>query len=114
MQIDEDGFLHLLGRAKRFAKVAGEMISLSAVEGYLADLWPDHLHVVLAVPNRKKGEALVLVTDYPDANSSSLQAYFKARGITSLALPKTIQVRAQLPVLGTGKIDYRTLQESVH
>jgi acyl-[acyl-carrier-protein]-phospholipid O-acyltransferase/long-chain-fatty-acid--[acyl-carrier-protein] ligase len=65
------------------------------------------------VPDRKKGEALVLVSDYPDANSSSLQAYFKAQGIASLALPKTIQVRAQLPLLGTGKIDYRTLQASV-
>lgn len=113
VQMDEDGFVRLLGRAKRFAKVAGEMISLSAVEGYVADLWPDHQHAVLAVADRKKGEALVLVSDYPDANSSSLQGYFKAQGIASLALPKTIEVRAQLPLLGTGKIDYRTLQASV-
>ena len=111
VQMDEDGFVRLLGRAKRFAKVAGEMISLSAVEGYVADLWPNHQHAVLAVPDRKKGEALVLVRDYPDAKSASLQGYFKTQGIASLALPKTIQVREQLPLLGTGKIDYRLLQK---
>ena len=52
------------GRAKRFAKIAGEMISLTMVESYIQAIWPNHNHAVLNVPHQKKAEELVLFTNY--------------------------------------------------
>ena len=60
--IDAQGFVTIKGRAKRFAKVGGEMISLAAVEALAGDLWPNALSAVVAVPDARKGERLILVT----------------------------------------------------
>jgi acyl-[acyl-carrier-protein]-phospholipid O-acyltransferase/long-chain-fatty-acid--[acyl-carrier-protein] ligase len=109
--IDEDGFVTIKGRAKRFAKVGGEMISLPAVEGYAAALWPRAEHAVVARPDAKKGEQLVLFTTEHGAALAALQQWAKANGVTELALPKEIQVVEALPVLGTGKVDYVALGE---
>lgn len=111
---DEEGYITIKGRAKRFAKIAGEMVSLTAVEAYLADLWPNHAHAVVTVPDAKKGEALVCVTDKPKAKRAEISAYAKEHGISELAVPRTIEVVDALPVLGTGKTDYVTLQEQVN
>ena len=106
MSIDEHGFVTIRGRAKRFAKIAGEMVSLSAVEGYVSDLWPDYLHAVVSIPDPKKGEQLILVTEQPDASREPLLAYAKDQGIAEIMVPKTIRIIDRIPVLGTGKLDY--------
>jgi len=107
--LDADGFVTIRGRAKRFAKIGGEMVSLPAVEGYATALWPGFDHAVVTRPDPKKGEQLVLFTTAPGATAGALQAWARGNGIAELALPKDVRVVDSLPVLGTGKIDYVTL-----
>lgn len=111
--IDSEGYVTIEGRAKRFAKIAGEMVSLSAVESYAAAVWPDHMHAVISIPDERKGEQIVLVTDNPDADRKALSAYAKEEGITELMIPKDIRSVDKVPVLGTGKIDYVGIKDLV-
>lgn len=106
VDIDADGFLHILGRAKRFAKIAGEMVSLGAVEDLVSRLWPGHAHAVVSLPDPRKGEQLALVTDRADADRAPLLQAAKAAGMAELAVPRRIHVVDTVPLLGTGKIDY--------
>ncbi len=107
--IDPAGFVTIRGRAKRFAKIGGEMVSLPAVEGYAAKVWPEAEHAVVTRPDAKKGEQLVMFTTARDASQKALQEWGKANGIAELAIPRDIRPLDALPVLGTGKIDYVTL-----
>jgi acyl-[acyl-carrier-protein]-phospholipid O-acyltransferase/long-chain-fatty-acid--[acyl-carrier-protein] ligase len=107
----EDGFVVIRGRAKRFAKLGGEMISLAAVETMISGLWPDQNHVVVALPDARKGEQLVLVTEKPDADRNLLQEAAKAQGFPELWVPRAILVTHSIPVLGSGKIDYGATRE---
>jgi len=104
--IDTAGFVTIRGRAKRFAKIGGEMVSLPAVEGYANALWPGFDHAVVTRADPRKGEQLVLFTTCPDANAPALQAWGRANGVAELAIPRDIRVVDALPVLGTGKLDY--------
>ena len=106
VSIDDEGYVHIKGRAKRFAKIGGEMVSLSAVEGYVATLWPEHNHAVVNLPDARKGERLVLVTEFQDAQRDALMAYARENGIGELSIPRTIVKVARVPLLGTGKLDY--------
>jgi acyl-[acyl-carrier-protein]-phospholipid O-acyltransferase/long-chain-fatty-acid--[acyl-carrier-protein] ligase len=107
--IDEAGFVTIRGRAKRFAKIGGEMVSLPAVEGYAAALWPDAEHAVVTRPDARKGEQLVLFTTRKDASPGALQGWARGNGVTELMVPRDIRILDALPVLGTGKIDYVTM-----
>ncbi len=111
VRVDEDGFVFILGRAKRFAKIAGEMISLTAVETEINALWPGKMHAVVNVPDEKKGEQLVLFTTEPTLERGALLASFKEKGLSELAVPKTIRVVEEMPLMGTGKVDYVKLKE---
>jgi acyl-[acyl-carrier-protein]-phospholipid O-acyltransferase/long-chain-fatty-acid--[acyl-carrier-protein] ligase len=104
--IDAEGFVTIKGRAKRFAKIGGEMISLAAVEAIAAELWPDALSAVATVPDARKGEKLVLITQKPGAKRSDFQAFAKSRGAAELMIPTEIHVVDKVPVLGSGKLDY--------
>ncbi|CAA9328703.1 MAG: Acyl-[acyl-carrier-protein] synthetase [uncultured Microvirga sp.] len=106
----EDGFVIIRGRAKRFAKIGGEMVSLAAVEAMVQGLWPACNHVVLAMPDARKGEQIVLVTDKPDADRDALAAHARAEGFAELWMPRAILV-APIPVLASGKIDYAATAE---
>lgn len=106
VDVNQEGYITIKGRAKRFAKIAGEMISLTAVETYLADLWPENKHAVVSIPDPMKGESLVLVTDYVNANQQAMSTYAKAHGIGVLFVPKNIKIVNTIPLLGTGKTDY--------
>lgn len=111
--IDNDGYLTIRGRAKRFAKVGGEMISLAFIEHYLDALWPGYIHALVTLPDEKKGEQLVLVTNYPSADKAELIQYARANGISELAVPKTIHIVDKIPMLGSGKVDYTTIQKQI-
>ncbi len=113
VDIDERGLISIKGRAKRFAKIGGEMISLAAVEGMVSGLWPGFNHVVMNVPDVRKGEQLVLITDKPDAERASLQAQAKADGLPELWVPRQILTVAAIPVLASGKIDVMAANELV-
>ncbi len=106
----DDGFVTIKGRAKRFAKIGGEMVSLAAVETLAADLWPDAQHVVVNLPDARKGEQLILVTDKPDAEKPALQAHARTSGFPELWVPKAILVVGAIPVLGSGKVDLAATQ----
>jgi acyl-[acyl-carrier-protein]-phospholipid O-acyltransferase/long-chain-fatty-acid--[acyl-carrier-protein] ligase len=79
----DDGFVTIKGRAKRFAKLGGEMVSLAAVESMISGLWPGQNHVVVSLPDPRKGEQLVLVTEKPDADKAQLQDAAKRQGFPS-------------------------------
>jgi acyl-[acyl-carrier-protein]-phospholipid O-acyltransferase/long-chain-fatty-acid--[acyl-carrier-protein] ligase len=104
--IDDAGFITIKGRAKRFAKIAGEMVSLSAVEAMAATLWPQAMSVAVSIPDQRKGERIVLLTTQKDADRAAMQRQAKARGASELAVPAVIQVVDKVPLLGSGKTDY--------
>jgi acyl-[acyl-carrier-protein]-phospholipid O-acyltransferase/long-chain-fatty-acid--[acyl-carrier-protein] ligase len=110
VDVDEDGYIRILGRVKRFAKVGGEMVSLNAVEAYAQTVWPDHTHAAVALPDARKGERIILFTDHAGATAEDLQAWCKANGASELAVPKKIVVVDEIPVLGSGKTDYVVMQ----
>ena len=112
VSIDQDGWVRILGRAKRFAKIGGEMVSLAAVEELTCGLWPDGRHAVVSLSDPKKGERLVLVTDRQDAEPAALLAHFKAAGAPALAAPRRIIRVNELPALGSGKPDYVAIQRT--
>lgn len=103
--IDPQGFIAIKGRAKRFAKIAGEMVSFAAVEALASELWPDAMSAVASVPDARKGERLVLVTQKKDPTRSEFQAFARSRGATELMVPAEIVHMEKLPVLGSGKVD---------
>lgn len=107
----DDGFVTIKGRAKRFAKLGGEMVSLAAVESMIAGLWPGFNHVVIGLPDARKGEQLVLITEKPDAEKRVLQEKAKEQGFPELWVPRAILVTGSIPVLGNGKIDYGATRE---
>ncbi|NIA70008.1 acyl-[ACP]--phospholipid O-acyltransferase [Pelagibius litoralis] len=104
--LDDDGFIRICGRAKRFAKIGGEMVSLAAIEALAAEVWPGVLAVALAMPHPRKGEQIVLLTEGEDCRLEALTAHAKAKGVAEIMLPRAVQQVDALPVLGTGKLDY--------
>jgi acyl-[acyl-carrier-protein]-phospholipid O-acyltransferase/long-chain-fatty-acid--[acyl-carrier-protein] ligase len=112
--IDTQGFVTIKGRAKRFAKVGGEMVSLAAVEILAAELWPDALSAVVAVPDPRKGERLILVTQQKDASRSVFLAFARERGAAELMIPSEILNIDKMPLLGSGKVDLVSLAKLVH
>jgi acyl-[acyl-carrier-protein]-phospholipid O-acyltransferase/long-chain-fatty-acid--[acyl-carrier-protein] ligase len=109
--IDEDGFITIRGRVKRFAKIGGETVSLAVVENIAAAVWPDNHHAAVTIPDRAKGEQIVLVTDVAGARRLDLVAWAQNHGVSELAVPRRVLVVEALPVLGTGKTDYVTVQK---
>jgi acyl-[acyl-carrier-protein]-phospholipid O-acyltransferase/long-chain-fatty-acid--[acyl-carrier-protein] ligase len=103
--IDEQGFVTIKGRARRFAKVGGEMISLAAVEALAAELWPNAPSAVVALPDPRKGERLLLVTQQKGATRSEFQAFARAKHASELMLPSEAWVIEKIPLLGSGKVD---------
>jgi acyl-[acyl-carrier-protein]-phospholipid O-acyltransferase/long-chain-fatty-acid--[acyl-carrier-protein] ligase len=108
--VDEDGYLRIKGRAKRFAKLGGEMISLAAVEALVAEVWPDAICCVAAIPDARKGERLVLLTEQPGADRSTLLAHARRVGATEMMVPADVRVVETVPLLGTGKLDFAAVQ----
>jgi acyl-[acyl-carrier-protein]-phospholipid O-acyltransferase / long-chain-fatty-acid--[acyl-carrier-protein] ligase len=104
--IDAEGFITIRGRAKRFAKVAGEMVSLAAVEALAAELWPNAPSAVVALPDLRKGERLVLLTAQPGAMREPLMRHAKAKGASELMVPADVVIVDKIPMLGSGKPDY--------
>lgn len=111
--IDGEGFVRIRGRAKRFAKIAGEMVSLAAIEQICAPLWPDEPPRVVAIPDDKKGERLIMVTTRANATKSEVQTFLKSQGATELMTPSEVLITPTLPLLGSGKIDYVALDKLV-
>jgi acyl-[acyl-carrier-protein]-phospholipid O-acyltransferase/long-chain-fatty-acid--[acyl-carrier-protein] ligase len=98
---------------KRFAKVAGEMVSLAAIETLAQDLWPDARHAAIALQDPKRGERIVIVTTRADAARQALSAYGKQRGVAEIAFPEKLLIAEDIPTLGSGKTDYAAVRRMV-
>jgi acyl-[acyl-carrier-protein]-phospholipid O-acyltransferase / long-chain-fatty-acid--[acyl-carrier-protein] ligase len=108
--IDNEGFVRIVGRMKRFAKIAGEMISLEVVEKLVVAASPEQTHAATTQADEAKGEALVLFTTDPALNRDLLATKARELGIPELAVPRNIRLVETLPLMGTGKVDYLSLQ----
>ena len=113
VDIDEEGFLTIKGRLKRFAKIAGEMVSLGAIEFAINTMWEGCLQCLIVMPDDKKGEQLVLLTEKQDALLEDIIQNFHKNGYSELWIPKKIIITDNFPVLGSGKIDFRKAKEYV-
>jgi acyl-[acyl-carrier-protein]-phospholipid O-acyltransferase/long-chain-fatty-acid--[acyl-carrier-protein] ligase len=106
VSIDREGFIRILGRAKRFAKIGGEMVSLSAVEALAAEVWPSVMTVVVSLPDARKGERLVLLSADASLKRDDIARAARAKGVSELSVPAEIMVVPGIPLLGSGKPDY--------
>jgi acyl-[acyl-carrier-protein]-phospholipid O-acyltransferase/long-chain-fatty-acid--[acyl-carrier-protein] ligase len=106
VSVDREGFLSIRGRAKRFAKIAGEMVSLGAVEMLVQALWPEERHAAVAVPDKRRGERVVLVTTATNADAEALRSHGRKAGAAELMVPNDIVKVSSMPLLGSGKTDY--------
>lgn len=111
VEIDDDHFVKIVGRVKRFAKVAGEMVSLEVVEKIAAAASGSAQHAATTRPDAAKGEALVLFSTDRGLGRDALVAAAKSLGASELAVPRSIVAVDALPLLGTGKLDYVTLKQ---
>lgn len=109
VEVDDQGFIAIKGRSKRFAKIGGEMISLTVVEQLATKAWPEALHAAISLPDEKKGEQIILLTTQKSASARDLEAV--AEGVAKIALPKKIMIVDKVPVLASGKIDYPAATE---
>lgn len=105
VSIDEDGYVAIRGRVKRFAKIGGEMVSLTVIENCASALWPDHQHIAVALPDERKGEQIILMSECPTAERPRLLTWMQSHGVSELTLPRKIFHTEAIPVLGTGKTD---------
>ncbi len=112
--IDAMGFVTIKGRAKRFAKIAGEMVSLAGIEALAAELWPNQPSAVAAVPDARKGERLVLFTQEKGATRPAYQSFAKERGASDVAIPAEVVVLDAIPMLGSGKVDQVSVVKLAH
>lgn len=111
VEIDADGFVRILGRVKRFAKVAGEMVSLESVEQIAHRASPASLHAATTQPDPQRGENILLFTTDPALTREALQISTRELGSPELAVPRKIVAVKELPLLGTGKTDYVKLKQ---
>jgi acyl-[acyl-carrier-protein]-phospholipid O-acyltransferase/long-chain-fatty-acid--[acyl-carrier-protein] ligase len=113
VSIDEEGFVKIQGRMKRFAKVSGEMVSLTAVEDALAGAFPHYglrcQIAVIAVPDADKGERLIAISNEPKLSLDEIRTTIKAKGLTNLCVPREVKSVREIPKLGTGKVNHREL-----
>jgi acyl-[acyl-carrier-protein]-phospholipid O-acyltransferase/long-chain-fatty-acid--[acyl-carrier-protein] ligase len=106
VRIDDEGFVTIAGRAKRFAKLAGEMVSLGVAERIAVAAYPDQRHAVVALPDSRRGERLVLVSEAPQVTREALVDAAHREGLPEIAIPRDVVSTAALPLLGSGKTDY--------
>jgi acyl-[acyl-carrier-protein]-phospholipid O-acyltransferase / long-chain-fatty-acid--[acyl-carrier-protein] ligase len=110
VSVDAAGFVTIVGRAKRFAKIGGEMVSMAAAEALVTSLWPDAQHAVISVPDARKGESLLLVTTRQNVDTREVLALARARMIPEIMVPRAVLCVPSMPLLGTGKVDYPAVQ----
>ncbi|PWU12235.1 MAG: hypothetical protein C5B50_21850 [Verrucomicrobia bacterium] len=117
VRMDSEGFVYIMGRLKRFAKIGGEMVSLSAIEDALAGAFRQHGFnigvAIIAKPDEAKGEKLIAVTNAPQLTLAEIGDAIRAKGLSNLAVPRQLKVVRSLPKLGTGKINIRELERTV-
>ena len=110
---DEDNCIRIMGRVKRFAKIGGEMVSLAVVENCASAIWPDDMHAAATLPDPRKGEQIVLLSTADEVNRNELLAWAQSHGVSELSVPRKVFKVDVIPVLGTGKTDYGSVNKMV-
>lgn len=110
VSIDGDGYIRIMGRLKRFAKIGGEMVSLAVVENCAAAISPDHMHAAVTLPDSKKGEQIILLSEAKDISREAILAWAQSHGVPEISVPRKVFHVDTIPVLGTGKVDYTLVQ----
>lgn len=111
--MNDEGFITIAGRAKRFAKIAGEMVSLTAVEGVAASIWPELLHAAVSTKSPSKGEKIILYSEANNADKASFVKKIQDLEYSELLVPHQIVPGSKIPVLPSGKIDYLTIEKEL-
>ena len=111
--IDDKGFITIKGRAKRFAKIAGEMVSLSAIEALAAELWPEAMSACATLPDERKGERVVMITQHPNASRGEFSSFARSKGASELMVPAEVTTLPMIPLLGSGKLDYAGVKQLI-
>lgn len=114
-KVDDEGFVFILGRLKRFAKISGEMVSLTAVEEALAGAFPHYglrcQVAILSQPDPEKGEMLIAVSNEARLTLEEIRSVLRAKGLPNLCVPRAVKFVREIPKLGTGKVNHRELQK---
>jgi acyl-[acyl-carrier-protein]-phospholipid O-acyltransferase / long-chain-fatty-acid--[acyl-carrier-protein] ligase len=117
VKVDEQGFIHIQGRLKRFAKISGEMVSLTAVEDALAGAFPHYgmrcQVAVVARPDADKGEVLIAASNESRLTVEEIRSAIRSKGLPNLCVPREVRFVREIPKLGTGKINHRELQKTL-
>jgi acyl-[acyl-carrier-protein]-phospholipid O-acyltransferase/long-chain-fatty-acid--[acyl-carrier-protein] ligase len=111
VSIDKEGYITILGREKRFAKIAGEMVSLSAVEDLIFSIDHNYSYAAICIEDEKKGEQIILFTSNKDLNREMVLKVAKKKQVSELYIPKVIIFIKEMPAFATGKLNYRKLEE---
>jgi len=115
VRVDEEGFVFIQGRLKRFAKISGEMVSLTAVEDALAGAFPQYglrcQTAVIARLDEDKGEKLIAISNESRLSLDEVRAAIKAKGLPNIAAPREVKFVHEIPKLGTGKTNHRELEK---
>ena len=115
--VDPEGYVHILGRLKRFAKISGEMVSLTAIEESLAGHFEQHGFrtevAIIAEPDPRKGEKLIAITNHADVTIEAIRESIQEAGHPNICVPRELKFVPTIPKLGSGKTDYRLLQEAI-
>jgi len=111
VEVDDDGFIAIIGRQKRFAKIGGEMVSLATIENFVQDTWPEFEHVAVALEDLQRGEQIVLLTTKVDLQRSELIEAGRKRGLAPIYFAKKVFYIDEVPYLPTGKINHSSLKQ---
>ena len=106
VSVDGDGFIEIKGRVKRFAKIAGEMVSLELVEKLAEHVSPKSVHASTTRPDSKRGEMILLITQDKNLKREHLAQAAREMGSPDFAVPRQIIYVDKIPMLGSGKKDY--------
>jgi len=113
VSIDDEGYVKILGRAKRFAKIAGEMVSLALVEDVASKIDNKVIHAAVHIEDEKKGERIILFTESSKIDRESFTKTVRELGLTELLIPGDIRNVNEVPILSTGKINYRKIMSDL-
>lgn len=111
VSVDDEGFLKIISRLKRFAKIGGEMISLNLIEELAKHYFPESEFAVTSVPDKKKGEKIILITTNESIKLKEFKRFLKLDKHSSLLFPKDIMIIEEIPLLGSGKVDYVSVKK---
>ena len=111
--LDDDGRITITGRLKRFAKIGGEMVSLTVVEEIAAEASAEHTHAAIAISDARKGEQIVLMTEDENLTPKQLIDAGKTQQAPELYIPRKVHYVEAIPRLGNGKINYIEAKEIV-